>query len=173
MTSTPFGAGIASAGVRKHLRQRGRLSSVPYTDEQCERFALFVEYLETKREQAQLSPERLIALGGGIKLATYRRITSFRNVWRRRGNADGKLEIPVSPSGMVGILKALSRVLEEDCLAEAKSVWGVTFPLNGQLPAEERAEASVLMEELLHRVIDLPPSQLRLIRDLVIRLRNE
>lgn len=143
-----------------------------HTDTECEQFAQFVDWLEGKREQAGLRPERLVDLGGGIKLSTYRRITSFRNVWRRRGNADGKLEIPVSPSGMIGVLRALSRRLDEDCIAEAERVWGVTFPLNGNLSEGEQAEAGGLIEEVFHGVLDLSPSQLRLVRDLIHRLRD-
>ncbi len=173
--SSPLGTGVASCGVAGATSDiEGRLSSVAYTDDECEGFSRFVDWLEGKREQAGLMPERLVSLGGGIKLSTYRRVVSFRNLWRRRGNADGKLEIPVSPQGMVGILRALSRRLDdENLLAEAAQVWGVTFPLNGHLPEGDRVEANILMEEVLHGIMDLPSNQLRLIRDLVDRLRNE
>lgn len=142
-----------------------------YDEDYYERTARFVDWLERQRELAGLSPERLVELGGGIKLWTYRRLTSFRNVWRQRGNADGKLDIPVKPESMVRVLKVLSNSLGEDCVEEASRVWGVSFPDIGGLPSEEAQEAGDLMEVAIHALIGLPPSKLRTIIEVARSIR--
>jgi hypothetical protein len=56
----------------------GGVSSVAYTDNEYEQFALFVDWLEDKRKQARLSQDELAKLGG-VSKDTYPKLPHFRN----------------------------------------------------------------------------------------------
>jgi len=136
--------------------------------EYLDRTEQFVEWLEGKRRQAGYTQEDLARLGG-VSYSYYTKFVSIKRLREASGDRSRKVIAPQRPKALIGVLRALSERLGENCVEEGLRVWGHTYPQEGigVHGPEAKNEAELLLGKLIPDLVALPPDKLRLVAEMV------
>ena len=132
--------------------------------------ARFAEWLKSKREEAGLTQRQLASLGG-VSPSSIEKMETLPQRLLKYGDDNTMVNCPSKPDRFIECLKVLSRRLGQDCVTEGLEIWGHTYPLVNGFPDPEQDEASEIVSDILQGVLSLRSDKLRLVRELIERLR--
>jgi hypothetical protein len=139
--------------------------------EYLDRTARFAVWFKGKREQAGLTQRELARLGD-VSPSYLEKLETCPGRLERHGDKPEVVNAPGKPDKFIHSLEALASRLGDDGLVEeGLKIWGHAHPRNGRLPHPDADTSREILGDILDGVLALSPESLRLVRELVDRLR--